>query len=198
MLNKIKSFLKGRKLILTLVIIVLATSLVYGSLSKKDKSEKPGETGPKKESLISTSEGVTVGKSKAKDLDAFGEPREIKENPDNTMSYVYGLETDPQPTKVVVKDEKIIFIKKRPTLFDPTSLSSFKDQLGEPDFSLYHEYPTYKAFVFLEEGVAVIAGEEKEEVIELRYFVPMKREEFLLTWGKDLLPQPPPLPPLYY
>lgn len=198
MMEKIKSFLKGRRLILILVILVLTALLVDRFLSEKGEPEKPTETKPKKESSISTSEEITPGKSEINDLSVFGEPRDIKDNPDNTKTYFYGSYTDPQPTEAVIKDGKVVFIKKRPSLQDPISLSFFTDQFGEPDFSLYHQYQTFKAYVFLEEGVAVIAREGKGDIIELRYFVPTTKEEFLLTWGKDLLLKPPPLPPLYY
>ncbi|MCH7640571.1 hypothetical protein IID22_00005 [Patescibacteria group bacterium] len=90
-------------------------------------------------------------------------------------------------------------MKKYPAASDKDTLNHYIETFGDYDLSLFYEEPEFVAYVFLNEGLVVVAHQgERGNVYELRYFVPTSEEEFLETWGSDLLTEPPRKPPLYY
>lgn len=197
MLDKIKKIFENRRFTILALVLVVVASLVYGILSERGKEREQAQE-PPKPPVATSSEGITPGKSTESDLEKLGEAREIKENPDQTKSYLFGLKTDPEPTRIDVKDNRVIFIQKRPRETDPLFLKDLITQYGQPGLELYSQIPGLKAYVFLDSGIAAIAMPDTGIITQLRYFVPSTQEEFLRTWGEDFLSSQPTLPPLYY
>ena len=203
MFSKISNlFNKYYKLVVVVsfALVVIVGMRIISTSRKKDTAidvKQPQEIS--KEKVATSIEGVTPGVSDKSKLEVFGEPRSEVINPDGSTLFKFGPEKSPVPIEVVVQENKIVFIKKYPSLNDKTTLKYYLDEYGNPDLSLFSEAPGFKAHVFLDEGLVVVAQEVgRGNVYELRYFVPTTKEEFLATWGKDLSSQPPTLPPLYY
>lgn len=195
------SFVKKHKKILGVIIfvvLIIAFSIYFGEkeIQQEAQMEEPEET-EFPSSSIKTSENLSAGESNLEDLDILGDPAETEQNEDGTETLIYGSTNDPQPTTVVVDNNEVLFIKKRPSLDDPNNLNQFINEHGSPEAEFFTEYVGFKAYVFLQKGLSVTAG-EGGSILELRYFIPTSKEEFLNTWGKDFSETPPPIPPLYY
>jgi hypothetical protein len=194
MFSKLFSFIKSRRLVLFIIGIGILFLLVFGLLFERPKTP-PVPSGP---SRASSSEGLIPGESSVEDLEKLKGPLSVIPNEDGTITHTYGLETDPQPIEVIVKDGRVTFLKKRPTGSDPLFLEEYVKRFGEYDFSMYSQEPGFKAHVFLEAGLVVVAQEVKGDVIELQYFTPTTEEDFLKLWGENFLEVSPTQPPNYY
>jgi len=197
MLDKIKKIFGNRRFAILVLGTMVVASLIYGVLSERNKERKQAQE-PPKPPVASSSEGITPGKSTESDLEKLGQAREIKENPDQTKSYLFGLKSDPEPTRIDVKEGTVIFVQKRPGGAGPLFLKDLISQFGQPNLELYSQLPGLKAYVFLDSGIAAIAMPDTGTITQLRYFVPSTQEEFRETWGKDFLSSQPTLPPFYY
>ena len=188
------SLMKSRQLVLVIVGIGIILLMVLGLLWERPKAPSL----PSSPSQASSSEGIVPGTSSVSDLEKLTGELAVIPNDDGTVTHTYGLETDPQPIEVIVKDGWVAFLKKRPTSKDPLLLEEYVKRFGEYDLSLYSHEPGFKAYVFLDAGLVVIAHEVKGDVIELQYFTPTTKEDFLASWGKDFPSASPTLPPGYY
>jgi hypothetical protein len=194
MFKKVISLIKDRRLTLTLIGIVILLLVFFGLLWERPKTSPP----PPRSTQASSSEGVTPGKSSVSDLEKLPRALAVIPNDDGTITHTYGLETDPQPTEVIVEEGWVTFLKKRPGSGDPLFLRQYVQKYGEYNLSLYSHEPGFKAYVFLNAGLVVVAQEVKGDVIELQYFTPTTEEDFLQSWGKNFLSVSPTLPPNYY
>ena len=88
-------------------------------------------------------------------------------------------------------DNTVEFVKVPLAYNESRTLTEYTSLYGDPDFSLYNSELGFgiKAFVFLDEGVAVIANEKTLVLEGLWYFEPATKEDFLSSWGRDLTPQ---------
>lgn len=196
MLRNLWEIIKRRRLIVALVVIIIV-ALLYGILSaRKEATEKPD--GPSGRVGIETSEGIKPGITTPSDLEKIRTPREVQQNPDGASTYVFGQKTDPNPDEAVIENDKVVFFKKRPTQEDFSNISQVIEKYKNPDFILFSSIPDSIVFIFLDEGLAVIADKDSGVIHELRYFVPTTKENFIQGWGKDFLSTSPTPPPLYY
>ena len=197
MINFIK---KHKKIfgILTFSILFIVAVVYFGEKERQQEQKQPDLSQNGLPSFsVQSSEGLSAGQSGLKELENLGEASRVIENEEGTKSFIYGKEQDPQPKTVIVDNNLVIFIRKRPDFEDPNNLSKFTDQYGQPDAELYTHYTGFNAYIYLEEGLVVLAG-EGGALLELRYFVPTTLNNFLSLWGQDLSERPPPPPPLYY
>jgi len=194
MLDRLLDFIKRHtKSTLTLIFIL---ALVVGMYSTVSKDEQKRLKESKVPPTNITVEGITPGLSGTDDLKRFGKSRSIEQNSDGSILHEFGPERSPEPTKVVVRDSKIVYVQKHVSSEDPGNISYFLNNFGEPDFILFYKVFGFKTYVFLDEGMAVVAFDTENiigAVYELRYFVPTTKEEFLRTWGSDL-PSEEPIP----
>lgn len=189
--NFIKRYFK-----LIIVAAFVATGvvaiLVYSSVRKSRPAPKEPDVEEVKITPVTSIEGITPGISDVSSLNIFGEPLSIEEKGGYTV-YLFGPERSSRPTEVYIKEGKVVFVKKRPTANDKLFLSDYREELGEPAFTLYSTINEFRAYVFFEKGLVVIAHQgERGDVYELRYFLPTTKEDFSETWGKDLSSKPPP------
>lgn len=177
----------------SLVATGVIAVLIYSSFGKSRPVPKEPEVEEIKIAPLTTTEGITPGISDVSSLTNFGKPLSIEEKEGGYTVYLFGPERSPRPTEVYIKEGRVAFVKKRPTTNDKFFLRDYLEELGEPDFTLYYKINEFKAYVFFDEGLVVVAHQgERGDVYELRYFIPTTKEEFFTTWGKDL-PSSPPL-----
>jgi len=196
MLITILNLIKKYRLIIVFSFIIIGSSIV-GFFIDKERQEKETVV-PIGVTEGETSEGIKPGKTTVSDIEKMENLREIKHNSDGTSTYIFGIETDPKPMEVVVKGNLVSLVKKRPTQGEPAFLKEIIIEYDEPDFTLYHQIIDSIAYIYLDEGLVIIADKDTGVIHELRYFTPSTKEEFLATWGKDLSDEQPTPPPLYY
>ena len=96
------------------------------------------------------------------------------------------------PSEIGYDKENVVVYYKIPAF--TISLESFseevsRNQLGTPDFTMYVKNDDkVKASVFLSKGMFYEYNEFTEEILAIAYFTPVSKEEFLITWGKNLTP----------
>ena len=197
MLSNIRIFLG--KYYKAVILFIFVFVVIAGMQIISNRKTPTGEKRVSPKNVATSVEGITTGMSDESELESFGEPRSIDELPDGSLLYKFGPEKSPRPIEVVVEKGKIVFIKKFPAINDKVTLDYYLKTYGESDLGLFYEEPGFIAHVYLDEGIVIVADDSKREnVYELRYFVPTSEENFLETWGSDLLSEPPLLPPLYY
>lgn len=97
------------------------------------------------------------------------------------------------PNSVIVDPENTVqFIKQYLPLDGFEALETYTSQYGEPDFVLIDEEAgeTFRAHVFLTEGLVLIAHVADNSVQQKWYFTPVNAEIFLQSWGTNLTDQP--------
>lgn len=93
------------------------------------------------------------------------------------------------PNQVVVGSEnKVSFVKEHIVYDETHTLATYTEKLGEPDLVLYGEElaDSVKAYVFLDEGLVIVAHIANNAVEQKWYFAPTTQETFLATWGQTL------------
>lgn len=89
---------------------------------------------------------------------------------------------------IVDKDGVVEFIKIPVAYTETHTLSEYISLYGEQDFDLYDHRvgANIKAYVFLDEGLAVLANAETQVVEQLWYFEPTDKNMFMALWGSEL------------
>ncbi|MDH5533664.1 MAG: hypothetical protein OEX81_04530 [Candidatus Pacebacteria bacterium] len=133
--------------------------------------------------------GVTPGYSKYKDLvENMGIPIDKVET-ETGFDIKYQSDFLALPHEVVTDKEGTVSFIKEYLLYDPTHLlSQYVEDFGEPEIVLFDDQSgtAFKAHVFLDEGLVIIAHIKDGSVEQKWYFEPVSKEIFLKSWGKTL------------
>lgn len=141
-----------------------------------------------------TWEGLTPGYTITPKLSAeLGEPVAVKNLPAEKQQVSYKSEHFKAYTNDVIvnKDGVVEYIEVHQAYDPEHTFADYISLYGEPDLELYAtEISTSsKAYIYLEEGVVVIAHDTSNIVERIWYFEPTDRETFMLTWGRELSTQ---------
>ncbi|NCN03858.1 MAG: hypothetical protein GW942_02170 [Candidatus Pacebacteria bacterium] len=133
--------------------------------------------------------GITPGYSKQEQLiKMMGEPLDIIET-ENGSEIKYKSDFPAVPNKVETNKEGTVQFIKEYLLYDETHLlSQYISEYGEPNISLIDNESgdAFKAHVFLDEGLVIVAHNVDGSVEQKWYFEPTTAEIFLSSWGNNL------------
>ncbi|HUW21194.1 MAG TPA: hypothetical protein VMW41_00865 [Candidatus Bathyarchaeia archaeon] len=96
------------------------------------------------------------------------------------------------PNKIYLKDDKLQLVKELVSYQRNIKLESFIKKYGNPSLIMYEENLNqgYPINIFLDNGIAVAAHIADGSVLEIWYFKPMSRSDFIQTIGKSLTTRP--------
>lgn len=118
-----------------------------------------------------------------------------EENIEGKTVYLYPSETQTWPTQVfLTENKKLVLGIKRFFPSKEETYQSYLQRFGSPDKQLFgpHSPAGFLTFIYLAQGMAVVANPESGIILEVWYFPPADLNTFLANWGKDLhdtLPQ---------
>lgn len=143
-----------------------------------------------------TWENLNPGVNTANDLvTQLGQPDSITKE-GNYQLYEYKNRNNATfNTQVAIADSNktIFFVKERIKSDLKHTLELYTTKYGPPDLELYLNDSTMsvKAYVFLDEGIAIFAHQLDMTVEQKWYFVPTTKEVFLKSWKNELSTQIP-------
>ncbi|MFH1958779.1 MAG: hypothetical protein ABIJ22_00395 [Patescibacteria group bacterium] len=118
----------------------------------------------------------------------LGQPSGVtKNNYYTTLQYSSDFPTI--PTQVGInKSGVVIFIKERLVYDKNHTLEQYINQFNQPELSLFVSDASIaaKAYVFLDEGLVVIAHTQDNTVEQKWYFSPTNQQSFLQSWENEL------------
>jgi hypothetical protein len=134
-------------------------------------------------------QGLAPGYSRLQDATTkLGEPVSQRQTPFGTE--VGYKSTFPAIPHIVVVDSqnKVRFIKEFTTYDQAHTLKNYTDQFENFDLELFlkNNREPVKAYVFLEEGLVIVAHLNGGFVEQKWYFEPTDQETFLKSWGTSL------------
>lgn len=190
-----KNFLKRNKLILILAVIVIVIIIAKTFFKTTEKTTSSSELTITPPPIIVPTiipqtnwQKIIPGKTSKNDLEQIlGKPLKTK-NEDNITYSFYQSNSKNWPAEITISklNNTITFVKD---YLPKTKYTEFLQKFGNPELkNLYglHSQNGFLTFVWPQNGIAVIANENLDEVIEVWYFSQTTKDEFLATWGKDL------------
>lgn len=137
-------------------------------------------------------QGLTPGYSRLEDVVGnLGQPLSTEDIREGTALY-YQSDFPVFPDEVIVNTTNTVqFIKEFVPYNADHTLQQYTQEFGQPDLELYDQDTGYasKAYVFLQQGLVIIAHISGQTVEQKWYFVPTTQQEFLQSWGKNLTDQ---------
>lgn len=133
--------------------------------------------------------GITPGYSSLDQLvEQMGEPLSSEQSSQGTTVY-YKSEFPTLPNTVVADSTGTIqFIKEYIPYDENHVLAQYVQKYGQYDLELFDEQTggSTKAYVFLDEGLVVLAHISGNAVEQKWYFTPTTEQNFLQSWGDSL------------
>ena len=133
--------------------------------------------------------GITPGYSNAQQvIENLGTPLSSFESAEGTVLN-YQSNFPSMPNQVIVGNNNTVSFMKEFVVYDVNhKLQQYTDQFGNPDLELFGESlsNSVKAYVFLEEGLVIIAHLNGQGVEQKWYFTPTDEQTFLQSWGESL------------
>lgn len=129
--------------------------------------------------------GIVPGETQELEVKSkLGEPENTSQQGPQTI-FSFGSETGPADR--IISENNIVGIIKI-HYFEEQSLDSFFAEYGKPDGEFWGEYKTvgFKTYVFLKNGIALVANPNSGIVVQIWYFKPTTITEFLSRWGQEL------------
>lgn len=129
--------------------------------------------------------GIVPGETQELELKSkLGEPENVSKQGSQTV-FSFGSETGPAE-RIISENNTVGIIKTH--YFEGRSLDSFLEENGKPDGEFWGEYKTvgFKTYVFLKNGIALVANPNSGIVVQVWYFKPTTMTEFLSRWGQEL------------
>lgn len=168
-----------KKNILIVLLAFLATILVVLRVfvAPPEKPQGP-PVGP-------SWKGVVPGQTQEPELkNSLGEPENVSRGGTQTI-FSFKSASGP-PDRVILENNTVGIIKTH--YFEGRSLDSFLEEYGKPDGEFWGEYNTvgFKTYVFLKNGIALVANPNGGVVVQIWYFKPTAMVEFLSRWGQEL------------
>ena len=114
-----------------------------------------------------------------------------------TYLFLSPRETVKNDLIVVNENQEILFTRTNLAYNPNSNIKDYLKKLGDPDMvmSAPKISSAVYVYVFLNQGVAVVAHKQTGLVEQVWRFKPMSKELFLATWGKDLKPKDAPTAP---
>jgi len=137
---------------------------------------------------------ITPGLSDVNDVTKnFGQPLSQESyGPGQRLQYQSQYPTRPHD---VITDQSgtVQFIKEYLPLDSQEFINTSIEQYGEPDYVLIDEITgdAFRAYVFLDQGLVLIAHIADDSVQQKWYFVPTSADNFLQSWGQSLTNEEP-------
>ena len=187
--NKLLNIIFNKK---TGAVFLVLALLITAFLSSRSREEDVPTLSPfTVKEYVSKWNNVEMGVTPLEKAEStFGKRLSSNTTNNNKVVYKYDWKTPYIPLIVGTDLNGTVEYVRVPELdTEAGSLSKFKsdNSLGNPDLEMYVEGDyREKAYVYLDEGIAIEASEFSDEVHFVRYFTPMTRSEFLRTWGADL------------
>lgn len=195
-------YMKNKKIILAFFILLLLVVLFYVWLSPM---KKPEVGVPSPYTVIqevpkgqNTWQGVTPGvTSSLSAAQSFGTVINSIELTNGYISTKYDWKGKYLPLEVVTDTKNVVQFIKIPQF--GTNIPLFEEYvrtqgLGTPSFEMYvKDAYRLKAYVFLDKGAVIEAGEYSRFIEAIDYFVPTDKATFLQKWGSNLVEEYVPL-----
>jgi hypothetical protein len=138
-----------------------------------------------------TWKGITPGKSSLQDIQQkLGPPIDQQQTPEGLkLKYQSTYPTLPNEVTVQNGSTTVTFIKEFVDFKANEKLQDYITKYGQYDLNLFDQESGFavRAYVFLKQGVVIIAHSKDGSVEQKWYFEPTTKELFLQFWGKDLL-----------
>ncbi len=137
-----------------------------------------------------TWKGITPGKSSLQDIQQkLGPPINQRQTGDG-LKLEYQSTYPTLPNEVVVQNGSttVTFIKEYVDFKANEKLSDYVEAHGKYDLDLFDEESGFatRAYVFLDEGVVILAHVKDGSIEQKWYFQPTTEELFMQSWGKNL------------
>jgi hypothetical protein len=89
--------------------------------------------------------------------------------------------------EILVKDNKVTFIREVVTQEDQKTISSITNKYGRPEKVLYgpRSGVGFYLYVYPEKGIAYIGHDKSGILLEIWYFVPTTYESFIINYARD-------------
>lgn len=133
--------------------------------------------------------GITPGYSTIDQVVAqLGEPIDQENTVDGKRNY-FKSDYPTLPNQVVSNSEGIVKFIKRYVSYDTEhTINQYVNKYGSADLELIDQETgdSFNAYVFLDQGIVVIAHIFDGTVNQIWYFEPTSKESFLSSWGNNL------------
>jgi hypothetical protein len=136
--------------------------------------------------------GVRPGETTESELKTkLGDPKNEYQLEEEKI-FEYSSDYKFYPNQIHTEKGKVALIKEQITYERDLNLKSFIKDYGDPSLIMYEKDlgNSYPLNIFLDKGVLVAAHISDGSVIEIWYFQPVTKEEFMTTIGKGLFSQP--------
>jgi hypothetical protein len=177
-INSVIIFLKERRYLVVLLFIALLLAIITTFLTKKPV------TGP----VGLSWQGIIPGKTSERELlQKLGNPlsQQVEEH---KKIFSFSSENQYRPNEVITLDSKVVFIKQPVVYPQEGEFEKYLQQFGQPDKVLFgpHSDAFFDAYIFLKQGLVLMANKNDGTIIEKWYFKPTSLENFLQAWGQEL------------
>lgn len=182
-MNNVLIFLKTKKI---LFLASFGIIVIIAYLLAKEGQEPTISPTPLPTTAPATWRSLLPGTSTLDDVfKDLGQP--IKTIDGGTL--LYSSESKNRNHEVVVKENKVVFIKEIITV-NGVKIPDMETKYGKSKIQLYGLDDVYSLFVYPDKGVAYVGNPTSNTVSEIWYFEPTTLDRFLLTWAQEYSSQP--------
>jgi len=174
----------NKKILIGGVLLVLVTISFLLSFLSGDN--------PEPSAAVFSDQKTVIGKTTNEEIEKFSKAqKEVIDK--NTVRYTFDPRKSIRSDEIITQNRKAVFERIRTAIETETgkkTIAQLTEQYGKPEKmfknSSYYGEGIY-TYLYNSKGVAFVGNPNTNEVFEIQLFSPMNLEQYLNSYGKDVL-----------